>query len=149
MSITFYSSHDLTITDEVFEVRRPTPFTVDIADLQSVHVIQGEPHEARRIFAYLAGASLITATISWWFMHSMLAHTVTLILASAVVAAVAICWRVTPPASALRATVGAYDVTLFESADETTFGQVRRALGRALESHGRTRRQWSAVDTYR
>ncbi|WP_432832280.1 hypothetical protein [Dactylosporangium sp. CA-092794] len=46
----------------------------------------------------------------------------------------------TRPAKEIRAQYGLHDVRLFHSTDPTKFGQVRRALIRALEWRGRERR---------
>ncbi|WP_344614059.1 hypothetical protein [Dactylosporangium salmoneum] len=51
----------------------------------------------------------------------------------------------TRAAQEIRAQYGLHDVRLFHSSDPRTFGQVRRALIRALEWRERERRRYAAL----
>jgi hypothetical protein len=130
---TFYTGPKVLITDEVFVLRQPIPARHRIADLRGVHVDRGHLHPARLVAGNLAGAVLITVAISWPFMHSALAMVIACGAALVGLIACAICWRLTPRTYRLLAG----DTLLFETADATAFGQVKRGLGRALDTHAR------------
>jgi hypothetical protein len=131
--VTYYRGPTARITHEVFEVWGPHFQRYSIADLRDVHVVRGGPDPLALASAGATGVVMAAVAASWPFLHSPEAW----LVAAALVAAPAVlggaCWRINPPEWALRATYRSYQVELFRCPDARVFGQVRRALLRALE----------------
>jgi hypothetical protein len=132
MHVHFRDNHVL-VTDEVFATRWPDPQRFYVAELEDLHVVQGavDPlvnsaiHIAATIASVaLAAAALLRSVEFWLIAISIVA------VAGAVAGS---CWRLCSRPLELRATYRGYRVLLFSSPDERTFGQVRRALMRAVE----------------
>jgi len=127
----YYRSTDVVITDEVFAIRNPVGMRFRIDRLHDAHIVSvDQPVRFARgvivvpIVAIIAGAALQ----SFWGW--------TIGIAVAVVAATVMAVRRsrTGRVGELRASYGGLDVMLFRSTNAAVFGQVRRALGRALEN---------------
>jgi len=127
----YYRSADVVITDEVFTIRNPVGMRFRLDRLRDAHIVNADQPVRYvgvvivvPILAIVAGAALQ----SFWGW--------TVAVAVAVVASTVIAVRRsrTGRVSELRASYGGLDVMLFRSTDAAVFGQVRRALGRALEN---------------
>jgi hypothetical protein len=134
--VTYYRGPTVRVTHEVFEVWSPRPQRYAIADLRDVHVVRGRPDPLALASAAATGVVLAGVAASWPFLHSAGAWLVATALIAVPAAMGGACWRINPPEWALRATYRSYQVELFRCPDARVFGQVRRALMRALEEVG-------------
>jgi uncharacterized protein DUF6232 len=132
-----YESADLLVTDKAV-TSRSERYRID--DLAYVRVVVYGQKAAAAI-AGRVGAVLLAVVFGVWAVVAPSdRHTVfaTVLLASSVVGGA--CIRVTPRRHEIWAVHGRRDVCLFTTTDERVFGQVRRALMRAME-HRRARYQ--------
>lgn len=142
----FYRGPCALITHKVFETRCPVYQSFDLCDLYLVHVVErtAEPpaavSSARVGSTGVAGATAVVLALGWtegWptFDQPMVGlGTIALLVISVAVSGA--CWRVQPIELELAAVYHDQPVSLFRTTDEQTFGQVKRALLRALESVG-------------
>jgi ABC-type transport system involved in cytochrome bd biosynthesis fused ATPase/permease subunit len=140
--VVFYRGHTLLITNTVVEVWWPRYQRFSVQDLSDVYVFRdvANPVVVRGIGA---SAVMFVATVaSWQFIKSMaiLVVAALIVLAPGVVGAA--CIRTRRPAWELRATYRGVDVQLYSTRDSLTFGQVKRALVRAMEANGPEMDSW-------
>ena len=132
--VVFYRGHTLLITNEVVEVWWPTYQRFSVKDLAEVYVFRdvADPVVARGIGA--SAVMFVATAATWQFMQSMAVVLigVLVVLAPGVVGAA--CIRTRRRSWELRATHRGVDVQLYSSRDALTFGQVKRALIRAIEA---------------
>jgi hypothetical protein len=100
---------------------------------------------ANPVVARGIGASavmLIATAVSWQFLQSLavLAIGALVVLAPAVIAGA--CIRSRRPPWELRALYRGEDVRLYSTPDALAFGQVKRALVRAIEANDRENESW-------
>jgi hypothetical protein len=140
----YYRSSDLLITDQVFAIAAPYPMRFRIERLSNAHVVRGEAHPIRfvsrcvAIGAPFAGIAMLPALHGWAYLAAF-------VLAAAPTVVSGACHRLTPPTQELRAVYGQSDVVLYRTSNATVFGQVQRALLRALECRAdrvRNRTDW-------
>ncbi|HEY7174845.1 MAG TPA: DUF6232 family protein [Micromonosporaceae bacterium] len=133
----FYRGHTLSITSDVMEVWWPRYQRFSIEDLREVYVFRdvANPVVVRGIGA--SAAMLVATAVSWQFLRSpaILLIGVLVVLAPTVIGGA--CMRSQRPPWELRALYNGKDVQLFSSRDSLTFGQVKRALVRAIEANDR------------
>jgi len=129
----YYRSPDVVITDEVFAIRGPVGMRFRLDRLHGAHVVS-EDQPVRFVSAGGIIVIPVLAIVAGTQMHSFWAWAVALAVAVVASAAIAVHRSRAGRASELRARYDALDVTLFRSTDTAVFGQVRRALGRALEN---------------
>jgi hypothetical protein len=139
----FYRGPCVHITHKVFEVRCPTVRTYLIAELRHIHVVVRTAvtpvtvSSARVGSTGVAGAVAVAIAVGhadgWEAFGSpvMMLGMVLLMIVSAAVSGA--CWWINPVREELVAEYRGELVTLFHSADPEVFGQVRRALMRAVE----------------
>jgi hypothetical protein len=132
------------ITDNVIEVGYPYPRRLSIGELHDVEVVRGGPDQVALGATVLAAAALVAGVVTWPFLHGAIAYLTAAGLMVAIAMVSAACWILNPREQALRATYRGYPVQLFSTRDPQTFGQVKRALMRALEAHRTSER--SAVN---
>jgi hypothetical protein len=131
--VTYYRGRTALVTHEVFEVWCPRFQRYSIGDLRDVQVTRGAPDPLALRSAGTAAVLLAGVAASWPFLHSPEAWLVAAVLVTVPAVLGGACWRRNPPEWVLRATYHSYQVELFRCTDAQTFGQVRRALLRALE----------------
>jgi hypothetical protein len=129
----YYRSADVVITDEVFAIRGPVEMRFRLDRLHGAHIVTDD-QPVRFVSAGGIIAIPLVAIVAGTQLNSVWAWTVALSVALATTIVIAVRHSRTTTASELRATYGELDVTLFRSTDAAVFGQVRRALGRALEN---------------
>jgi hypothetical protein len=138
----FYRGHTLAITSDVVEVWSPQYQRFSIRDLREVYVFRdvANPVVARGIGA--SAVMLIATAVSWQFLQSLavLAIGALVVLAPAVIAGA--CIRSRRPPWELRALYRGEDVRLYSTPDALAFGQVKRALVRAIEANDRENESW-------
>lgn len=132
--VVFYRGHTLLITNDVVEVWWPRYQRFSVKDLSELYVFRdvADPVVARGIGA--SAVMFVATAASWQFMQSVAVVLigVLVVLAPGVVGAACIRTRRRP--WELRATHRGFDVQLYSSRDSLTFGQVKRALVRAMEA---------------
>lgn len=143
--IVFYRGPCAYITHEVFESHCPYYRLFVIRELKDVYVVHRPRHPGpsdrfpvRAGSAGVAGAAAVAAAVGWPILEaSSLSLVATAALAVTLVisaTAIAACLRVRPGRlHQLWAIYQGQPTCLFETADARTFGQVRRALIRAIE----------------
>lgn len=140
---TFYRGPCVRITHKVFETRYPNPRSFLLADLHFVHVVERAASppaalsSARVGSTGVAGAAAVAIALSraeqWQPLES---PTLTLGLIVLLLVSIAVsggCWSVRPMELELAALYHGEPVTLYCSTDLEDFGQIKRALIRALE----------------
>jgi hypothetical protein len=133
----YYRSDVALITHEVLEIWIPQYQRFAIRDLHDVRVVRAGPDPLVIISAVLTGTLAVGVAVCSPFLHTPAAW-------SAAIAVVAIpgvlggaCWRLYPPQWELVATYRTLRVRIFATRDSRTFGQIRRALLRAMEANER------------
>jgi hypothetical protein len=126
-----YRSATLLITHEVFQ--SPTA-RYRIAELDYVRVVVHGRNVGTAVAGRVAAAVLALAFGVWAVAAPTEAQTIvaTVMVASSLVGGA--CIRVTPPRHEIWASRGRDDVCLLVTRDGRVFGQVRRALMRAMEN---------------
>jgi len=138
----FYQGHTLAITSDAVEVWSPLYRRFSIRDLREIYVFRGvaSPVIVRGIGA--SAVTLVATAVSWQFLQSMAVLLVggLVVLATSMVATT---WmRTSRPPWELRALYRGEDVQLYSTPDALTFGQVKRALVRAIEASDREIESW-------
>jgi hypothetical protein len=129
----YYRSSDVVITDEVFAIRGPVEIRFRLDRLHDAHIVTTD----RPVRFISAGGIIVIpllAIVAGAQLHSFWAWTVALSVAAVASTVIAVHRSRNTSSHELRATYGVLDVTLFRSDNAVVFGQVRRALGRALEN---------------
>jgi hypothetical protein len=143
----FYRSADLLITDQVVAHReaRPARYRLDELGYVRVMVLGADPRPARlgRIATFvLAGVLAI-----WAWLSPSQTHVVAVVALCAAVGGA--CIRVPSQRRELWALYRRRNVCLFHTTDPERFGQVQRALLRALEHRQRRHEErggWSEIE---
>jgi hypothetical protein len=129
-----FQDHEVVVRSDAFVIVGPPPVVLKLRDIQAAYCVRGDPHPARTVAARLAAVALAVAVVTfpvfdwspWWLLVAALVP-----LSAGLYAATV---RLCPPIWEIRAVRDDVEVRLFASRDQIRFGQVRRALGRALES---------------
>jgi hypothetical protein len=134
---TYYPGPDVRITDTVFTVLGDRPIRFRVEDLVDPYVVRGSRHPAGVVTGRFAIGTAVAGTVSWPLHDSLLLHLAMLVVIAVPVLATGACLRVAPRTYQLRAVHRSMDVCLYSTTHPTRFGQVRRALVRAVEDQGR------------
>jgi hypothetical protein len=129
----FYRGPRALITDQTFEVWCPQCCVFAIRELSHVWVVEALPVRLTPVTvgsSGLAGSMAVVVSTGWSDVPILMA--VGMLIAAAVVA-VGSCLRVHPGRQELWAVYRGQVVSMFDSTDSREFGQVRRALARAIE----------------
>jgi hypothetical protein len=132
----YYHRSDVLITDEVFVWSTTPPRIFPVRELHQVTLVRGDLDPSRSVSAHAAGGALVLVVASWPMLDHPAAFAAAALVLAIPTAASITCWRMRPRHWELRAIFHGHEVVLFASANETTFGQVARALRRALEASG-------------
>ena len=136
---TYYPGPDVRITDTVFHVLGDRPSRFHIKDLIDPYVVRGDRHPAGVVTGRFAIGTAVAGTVSWPIHDSVLLHVAVLVAIAVPVLATGACLRSAPRTYQLRAAHGSMDVCLYSTTHSARFGQVRRALVRAVEEQHRQR----------
>jgi hypothetical protein len=120
------------ITRDFLEVWSPRHQVYPINELEAVHVVHGSPGRRKATLLLPAAAGL--AAVALPLVHAP-ASLLALVVLLAVASTVAACLRHAGEPYELYATHRGRWVRLFQCPDAQTFGQVKRALARAMEQH--------------
>jgi hypothetical protein len=132
--VTYYQGHTIRITHEVIEVWWPDYRRFAIADLHEVYVCRGDADPAAIRSIGAACVAVVVFVGSWSVLHSIGALVVGVLLSAAAVAYGSSAFRLYPTPFELRATYRGDHVRIWYTRDALTFGQVKRALVRAMEA---------------
>jgi hypothetical protein len=132
MTVVYYRGPCAHITQDLLEVWSPQHQIYLITELQAVHIVPGSP--GRRVATPLLPAVTVLAAVALPLAHAP-AGLLVLVLLLAVASTVAACLRQAAQPYELYATHRGRWVKLFQCPDAQTFGQVKRALARAMEQH--------------
>lgn len=132
----FYRGPCARITHQVFDVHAPEPRRFALSGLRGVHIVCVEPRGGGGDTAvarlYTTGTAGVAVVAAWPVLGST-PIAVAATVATAVLLGARGCWRTRIHSYELH---GLYEGTLqvlFRSTDERTFGQVGRALLRAMQ----------------
>jgi hypothetical protein len=130
----YYQGNAVVITHEVFLIALPEPTRYQLSELDDVVIVRRDRSAFRVVIAFIAvGAiSVVLATLPKASSALVLGSGVMLLGVSAVI--IGACWRLSPRVYELQADYRGQRILLYSSSDARTFGQVRRALLRALEA---------------
>jgi Family of unknown function (DUF6232) len=134
MTIVYYRGPTALVTDRVFEVWCPGHRRYLISDLYSVQVIEGGPGSlATGSVGFVCSSSALALTAAFIVHTAAAAVACTFVIVTSAAVSGA-CWRLGRRELQLWGTYGGVLVQLYASLDARTFGQVRRALQRAVEA---------------
>ncbi len=135
---TYYEGNAVYVTRDVFATRQPHQQRFQIQDLRDVYVTREEmDRTAVRGFG-LTGVLMCLAlvvVVSWPVLHTLTALLVAMMVVVTPGLLSGLRHRSHQPHWELRATYRGSHVQLYSTDDLHTFGQVRRALMRALEAN--------------
>jgi hypothetical protein len=129
-----YRSPDLLITDGVFVDRRGPGARYQVAELRNVRVVRVELRRPGRAVPVYGGAWAIVLILVAGVLDSPIVLALAMLTLGAAAAAGSWYARRGRRRWELRARYRGAEACLFATSDETTFGQVRRAVVRALEA---------------
>jgi hypothetical protein len=135
MTVVYYRGPCAHITRDFLEVWSPQHQVYPITELEAVHVVHGSP--GRRAATPLLPVAAVLAAVALPIVHAP-AGLLALVVLLAAASTVAACLRHTGQPYELYATHRGRWVRLFQCPDAQTFGQVKRALARAMEQHADT-----------
>jgi Family of unknown function (DUF6232) len=139
LEMILYRGAELRITHEVFEVLHPTHRVYHVRLMHEIHVVKltaspGALDSLRRGSTGAAVAAAVAVVAGWPSFDSPAASLVGLVLLGTASIVAGACWRLRPSSYELWATYRTEEIVLFQTTDAQVFGQVKRALIRALES---------------
>jgi hypothetical protein len=137
VTYTYYEGPYAVVTSDVFRVRCPYHHEFAVTELRDVGVVRGGLDSLSVGTTCLAGGSLVVFTASWPFIHTPVGWLGAVVFATTPWVVSVSCWRLRRPEQELWATYRHQRVQLFTCRNERVFGQVRRALLRALEERRR------------
>lgn len=132
---TYYPGPDVMITDKAFTVLGDRPIRFRIADLVDPYIVRGSRHPVGVVTGRFAIGSVVAGTIGWPMHDSTAFHLAMLVVVVSPALAAGAYFRTTGRPQQLRAVHEKIDVCLYSTTNEQRFGQIRRALVRALEEH--------------
>jgi hypothetical protein len=144
--VTYYEGHTVVITHEAVEVWWPTHRRYAVAALHGAYVSRGAtaPAPVRTVGIVAVLFAMVAAALP--FLSSIPVP----VIGAATVVGLAVIFivglRSRPASWELRAIHEGNDICIYQSTDTLVFGQVKRALVRAMEGHGRVDRTATVTD---
>jgi len=132
-----YRSPELFITDRLFVVRRGPRARYAVAELKNVHVVCAEIRRGGRAVGRYVGALAMLLIIIAVLLDSPVALALALLALGGAAAVGSLASRTHRRTWELRARHRNAEICLFASSDEIKFGQVKRAMVRAIEASER------------
>ena len=132
-----YRSPELFITDQLFVVRREPKARYAVAELRNVHVVCAEIRRGGRAVGRYAGALAMVLIIVAVLLDSPVAMALAFLTLGGAATIGTLSSHAHRRTWELRARHRNAEVCLFASADELRFGQVKRAMVRAIEARER------------
>lgn len=133
---TYFRSSQVIVTNDVFVWRVDgTTRMFRVKELTAVGVIRGETDASRVTAMHVTSAAALGAAVAWPAFNSTAAvGAAAVVIAVPGFVAIAV-RRLRPRTYQLRAQYAGRAVMLYATTDATTFGQVSRALRRAIEAN--------------
>jgi hypothetical protein len=128
----FYRGPELVITHEVLVVLGPPRQKLKLDELSDARVLRGQPHPARTLTRHSVTGALLVAATTWQHLDRPSAWLAMTVLVAGTVGAHEACRHLCPRPWELWAQYRGLDVRLYHCTDPVRFGQISRALGRAL-----------------
>jgi len=132
-----YRSPELFISDRLFVVRRGRKARYPVAELKNIHVVCEEIRRGGQAVGRYVGAFAMVLIIVALLLDSPLALALALLALGGAAAIGSLSTRRHRRTWELRAWHRNADICLFASSDELQFGQVKRAMVRAIEASER------------
>jgi Family of unknown function (DUF6232) len=132
----YYRGHDIVITHEVVRVSRPQPRCFRIRELHSVRVVQGAKRRRSPVSLWIGPIVVAAAAVALPAMGASSELMIVLMMLAAASVVGEACLREPIQPHLLVAVHRDEEVQLYDSVDTRTFGQVKRALQRAMERYG-------------
>jgi hypothetical protein len=129
----YYRGRDLLITHEVFEVLAPPRRAFPISELRDAYIVQGSDGRGATVLARTAQAVAALLAVALPLLDGSVQALVVIGLIASGAVLTGACLRDTLQPHELWAVYNGREVKLFHGTDREKFGQVRRALLRALE----------------
>ena len=135
--VTYYQGHTLVITHETVETWWPTHRRYAVVDLRGAYVSRGPsaPVPVRSVALVALAIGAVAAALPFITPIPVWAVGIFAVVALAGVGGIGL--RPAPVSWELRAVHEGNDICLYQSTDTLVFGQVKRALVRAMETHAR------------
>ena len=137
---TYYPGPDVVITDKAFTVLGDRPTRFRIQDLVDPYVIRGARRPAGVVTGRLAIGTAVAGAALWPVLSSTTLHLATVVAVAVPVLATGASMHLAPRTHELRAVHRSIDTCLYRTTNTARFGQVRRALVRAVEEHRQLQR---------
>jgi len=132
----YFRGPDALITHLVFASQRPQPRSFAIRELRDPHIVIAEATGSPPRITYPATAAAATVAATGWPILGSASVSMTGLAALAALAGPIVgCFRPRRHSYEVHAYYRGYRVCLFRTPDPRLFGQIRRALVRALEAH--------------
>jgi len=144
--VTYYQGHTVVITHEAVEVWWPTHRRYAVRALHGAYVSRGAsaPAPVRTTGAVALLFAAVAAALPFLTPIPVPVIGAVTVVGLAVIGIVGL--RSRPASWELRAIHEGIDICIYQSTDVLVFGQVKRALVRALEGHGRVDRTATVTD---
>jgi hypothetical protein len=140
--VTYFPGPDILVTDRAVVVFTPGPVKFRLDRMSDARVVRGDMAPACVLTGRLAVVALVSVVAAWpWAGNT--GRMAAVVIAVALCASAAALRYFLPRFYELRVMYDDVDVCLYESNDLTRFGQVKRALVRALEAERRRARMLS------
>jgi hypothetical protein len=133
MTVVYYRGPRALITEDVLEVWSPQHRVFRISELTAVYVVRGA--DRRPTPLQVVPAAVVALAVAVPVAAPTAGTFAVLLLLTAASLVTLACLRTPPRPYELRATHRGADVPLFQCVNAQTFGQVKRALARAMERH--------------
>jgi hypothetical protein len=130
----YYRSPEIVITDEAVAIYGPVSMRFRLERIRDAHIVNEDPQPVRFISAGGIIVVPVLAIVAGSQLHSIWGKVIAVILAIVPMIVIGVRYFRAPRTSELRATYGDLEVTFFRSSNAAVFGQVRRALSRALDN---------------
>jgi hypothetical protein len=132
----FFRGPDALITHREFTCLRPQPQKFAIRELEEPHIVIAEASGATPHVTYPAtAAAAAVAAAGWPILGSATVSVTGLVALAALAGPIAGCFRGRRHSYEVHAFHRGRRVCLFRTSDPRLFGQIRRALVRAMEAH--------------
>jgi hypothetical protein len=140
--VTYFPGPEIVVTDRAVVVYAPQAATFPLSKVRNPRVVRGDVTRSTAMTGRCAVAALVAAVATVPLVGGPVR--VAMLSTAVGLCAVSLVLRYFAPRHyELRVTYNGFDVCLFRSADQTRFGQVKRAFARALDAERRRSRLMS------
>jgi uncharacterized protein DUF6232 len=130
---TYYRGPDALVTDRLFVWHTTPAKGFLVRELRNVGMVRDEADPLRPYTAHVAAAALVLVGATWLMLDTPAAYVLGFLAVAVPGSFTAFSMRSRPRRWELRANYRGLEVVLYASSDARVFGQVARALRRAVE----------------